>query len=363
MAGKRQNIRTVLIARFSALGDVAMTVPVIFSVCRCYPDIHFVLVTRQSMTGIFVNSPANLELVGVDVKNKYAGIRGLHQLVSDLCEKHQFDAFVDLHNVLRTRIIGIFCRLRGIKTYHLNKARSRRRALTRRNNKVMLPLVSQRARYREVFFSAGLPLTEKFNGLFDGHAVAPVDKFAAITQPKPDNIDWIGIAPFSAHRGKIYPPELMEQVVKHLAERDNTRIFLFGAGDSESAILNEWADKYPAITSLAGKKYGFEAELSLFNHLDVVITMDSANLHLASIAGTQTISIWGATHPYCGFKGWRQSDNDMVQLPLTCRPCSVFGNKPCYRGDYLCVSGIRPDVIYNKVIEKLSKTHKVNINE
>jgi ADP-heptose:LPS heptosyltransferase len=363
MAGKRQNIRTVLIARFSALGDVAMTVPVIFSVCRCYPDIHFVLVTRQSMTGIFVNSPANLELVGVDVKNKYAGIRGLRQLVSDLCEKHQFDAFVDLHNVLRTRIIGIFCRLRGIKTYHLNKARSRRRALTRRNNKVMLPLVSQRARYREVFFSAGLPLTEKFNGLFDGHAVAPVDKFAAITQPKPDNIDWIGIAPFSAHRGKIYPPELMEQVVKHLAERDNTRIFLFGAGDSESAILNEWADKYPAITSLAGKKYGFEAELSLFNHLDVVITMDSANLHLASIAGTQTISIWGATHPYCGFKGWRQSDNDMVQLPLTCRPCSVFGNKPCYRGDYLCVSGIRPDVIYNKVIEKLSKTHKVNINE
>ncbi len=363
MAGKRQNIRTVLIARFSALGDVAMTVPVIFSVCRCYPDIHFVLVTRQSMTGIFVNSPANLELVGVDVKNKYAGIRGLHQLVSDLCEKHQFDAFVDLHNVLRTRIIGIFCRLRGIKTYNLNKARSRRRALTRRNNKVMLPLVSQRARYREVFFSAGLPLTEKFNGLFDGHAVAPVDKFAAITQPKPDNIDWIGIAPFSAHRGKIYPPELMEQVVKHLAERDNTRIFLFGAGDSESAILNEWADKYPAITSLAGKKYGFEAELSLFNHLDVVITMDSANLHLASIAGTQTISIWGATHPYCGFKGWRQSDNDMVQLPLTCRPCSVFGNKPCYRGDYLCVSGIRPDVIYNKVIEKLSKTHKVNINE
>jgi ADP-heptose:LPS heptosyltransferase len=363
MAGKQHNIRTVLIARFSALGDVAMTVPVIFSVCRCYPDIHFVLVTRQSMTGIFVNPPANLELAGVDVKVKYAGVKGLHQLVADLCRDRKFDAFVDLHNVLRTRIMGIFCRLRGIKTYHLNKARIRRRALTRRNNKVMLPLVSQRARYREVFFSAGLPLTEKFNGLFDGHATAPTANFAAITEPKPEGIDWIGIAPFSAHRGKIYPPELMEQVVAHLAERPNSRIFLFGAGDNECAILNRWANTYPNITSLAGKKYGFQAELSLFNHIDVVVTMDSANLHLASIAGTNTISVWGATHPYCGFKGWRQSDNDMVQLPLTCRPCSVFGNKPCYRGDYLCVCGIRPDVIYNKVIEKLSKAHKINFNE
>lgn len=130
-------------------------------------------------------------------------------------------------------------------------------------------------------------------------------------------------------------------------------MFLFGAGHQEQAVLEAWAGKYASVTSLAGKRYGFGAELALFSHLDCAVTMDSANMHLAAIAGTRTISIWGATHPYCGFKGWRQSEADMVQLPLTCRPCSVFGDKPCYRGDYLCLSAIRPDVIYKRIVEEL----------
>ncbi len=120
-------------------------------------------------------------------------------------------------------------------------------------------------------------------------------------------------------------------------------------------MLESWAAKLPRTVSLAGKRHGFGAELALFNHLDVMLTMDSANMHLASIAGTPTVSIWGATHMYCGFKGWRQMDSDALQLPLTCRPCSVFGDKPCHRGDYLCLNGIKPEAVFAKVMEKLSK--------
>ena len=110
-----------------------------------------------------------------------------------------------------------------------------------------------------------------------------------------------------------------------------------------------WAGKFDNVTSLAGKRYGFATELALVSHLDVMVSMDSANMHLASLVRTPVVSIWGATHPYCGFKGWRQREEDTVQLPMTCRPCSVFGNKPCFRGDYHCLRGISPNAVVRRV--------------
>lgn len=353
-ADNTRGLLSVLIARFSAFGDVAMTIPVVYSACRCYPDVRFVLVTRPAMTSMFVNAPRNLTVIGADINDRYAGAAGLYRLVDELHREYRFDAFVDLHDVLRTRVMGLVCRLKGIRVSRLNKGRSHKRALTRRRNKVMLPLTSQRSRYREAFFKAGLPLTERFDGLFGGRATADPALFAKITAPKPSGRRWVGIAPFAAHTGKIYPPDMMMEVVNRLAAEPDTDIFLLGGGGKEAEITASWAAHHPNVHSLAGQRYGFAAELALFNHFDAMLTMDSANMHLASIAGTPVVSIWGATHPYCGFKGWRQSEADMIQLPMTCRPCSVFGNKPCHRGDYMCLTGIKPDVIVEKVLKKLN---------
>lgn len=355
--GNSKKLKSVLIARFSALGDVAMTVPAVYSACRCYPDVRFYFVTRPSMTSIFVNAPDNLTLIGADVKNEYEGIGGLRALCNKLTAECRPDIFIDLHNVLRTKVMSFFLRLSGIKTVRIFKPRAKRRALTRPHNKVMLPLISQRARYREAFFKAGLPLTEHFNGLYSGRSCADTAAFAAITPPKAEGERWVALAPFAAHPGKIYPPELTEQVLAMLqADVDagaNIRVFLFGGGNEECEILQAWEKRYACATSLAGKRYGFAAELALFNHIDVAMTMDSANMHLASLASTPTISIWGATHPYCGFKAWRQTDDDTVQLPMDCRPCSVFGNKPCMRGDLMCLKAIKPAAIYKKLSQHL----------
>lgn len=347
--GKRP--ATVLMARFSAFGDVAMTIPVIYSACRCYPEVKFVMVTRPSMTSMFVNPPSNLVLVGADVKKDYDGVAGIRRLCSELVGRFRPDVFADLHNVLRTNLMSFFFRLRGISSARIVKPRAKRRALTRARNKTMLPLVSQRARYREVFYKIGLPLTDRFDGLFARRGGAPAEKYASITAPKPAGEKWIGIAPFAAHPGKIYPVEKMETVVETLSRRGGIRVFLFGGGEHEKEVLGRWAATYPGVTSLAGERHGFAAELALMNQLDVMLSMDSANMHLAAIAGTRTVSIWGATHPYCGFKPWRQTDADMIQAPLACRPCSVFGDKPCRRGDYLCLSAISPELILEKLLQ------------
>lgn len=352
-AGNDRGLINVAIARFSAIGDVAMTVPVVYSLCRTYPDVRFVFVTRRTMSDIFVNRPSNLTVVGVDLKTDYVGVGGMRRLADELRRDYDIDFFVDLHDVLRTRMLRIFWRLRGIKSRVLHKGKAHKHALTRRYRKRLLPLISQRARYREAFFKAGLPVNDNFNGLFGGKAKADPEVFSAITRPKADGQHWLGVAPFAAHKGKIYPPAQMEEALGLIkAARPDIRFFFFGGGGDEQATLERWADKFEGSVSLAGKKYGFAVELALINHLDAMLTMDSANMHLASIASVPVISIWGATHPYCGFKGWRQDDGDMVQLPMTCRPCSVFGSKACHRGDYMCLTAIPAAVVADKVLAK-----------
>ena len=159
---------------------------------------------------------------------------------------------------------------------------------------------------------------------------------------------WIGISPFAAHVGKIYPLSKQEQVISLLSERKNTKILLFGGGAKEIEVLAKWERQYPNVISTAGK-LTLNSELALMSHLDVMLSMDSANMHLASLVNIPVVSIWGATHPYAGFMGWKQLPDNAVQVDLPCRPCSIFGNKPCWRKDYACLQGITPEMVVHRI--------------
>lgn len=108
-------------------------------------------------------------------------------------------------------------------------------------------------------------------------------------------------------------------------------------------------------TYIAHSEFDLAGEIAMMQQLDVMLTMDSANMHLASLVGTPVVSVWGGTHPYAGFLGWNQKDTDCVQLDMPCRPCSVYGNKPCLRGDYACLKGITPEMIVGKVMHHLGR--------
>lgn len=345
--------RNILVTRFSALGDVAMAIPVLYSVCRGNPGTRFIFVTKKSQESLFINAPKNLVVLGIDFKHDYHRIVDLWRLFRELRKEYDIDAYADLHGVLRSYVLCGLAALSGIKCYSIRKGRLNKRALTRSRNKVMLPLISSRARYREVFFRFGFSMNETFKGLYGEGGKADPAEFASVAPPKAPGEKWIGIAPFAKHPGKIYPTDMMEHVVDELVKAPNVRLFLFGGGAQERKVLGEWADKYPNVISLADKRHGFPLELALLSHLDTMVSMDSANMHLASLVGVRVISVWGATHPYCGFKGFGQQEADIVQLPMTCRPCSVFGNKPCDRGDYHCLAGIPPSMIVNKVMKVL----------
>jgi ADP-heptose:LPS heptosyltransferase len=205
--------------------------------------------------------------------------------------------------------------------------------------------------------SQGLPNTEHQEPITHGNKslLSPNPQGSLFSGP--NRLFLIGVAPFAQHAEKMYPHEKMKEVLRLLLQHQEVKVLLFGGGKTEVPLLQEWERAMPGLESVAGKM-SFQEELKLIAQLDVMLSMDSANMHLASLSGVPVISIWGATHPFAGFYGWGQSPNDAIQVNLYCRPCSVFGNKPCFRGDLACMHSISPVVVYNKIMEKLHNLQK-----
>ena len=340
----------VLVIRLSAIGDVAMTVPVIYSAAKANPEDSFTVLTQAFLMPLFMNRPPNVEVIGINTKGAEKGLIGLLKFISALL-KFDFDVILDLHNVIRTMIIRGMFRIKGKKVYVVDKARKERKRLTERNHKELKPLRPVIERYADVFRAAGLNYTETFTSLYESKP-ADLSAMEAVAGTKTGK--WIGIAPFAKHRGKIYPVDDMEQVVARLSENEDYTIFLLGGRGYEEAVLEQWAFQYPRVKSVVGR-YSLDNELALISRLDVLLCMDSANMHFASLVDTKVISVWGATHPYAGFYGYHQDPKNAVQLDLPCRPCSVFGQKLCFRGDWACMTQITPEMIVDKINSTLQK--------
>ena len=342
--------KSVLIIRLSALGDVAITVPVVYTVCRANPDVRFVMVTQQWPATMMLNPPPNLTVVGVNVKTENKTAFALWRLASRFKREYDIDAVADLHSVIRSWVIDCRMKASGIPVVRINKERKARHSLVHgKTDTVITPTVE---RYRKVFEQLGLNTPDNtFTDIFQGAALPQ----SPIVPMKEDGERWIAIAPFSRHKGKEYPLERMRQVVGQLAAMPRTQIFLMGGGKKERMALHGIAQPLNNVVNLAEVKHGFSDELTLLHHCDVMLSMDSANMHLASLVGLPVVSVWGATAPACGFMGYHQSmDNVVERHDLDCRPCSIYGENPCRHGDYRCLD-IDPERIVDRVKKILDR--------
>lgn len=348
------HIRKLLIVRFSLLGDVAMTIPIIYSACEAYPDTQFIVITQQVASTLYVNAPANLTVEGID-HHHYSGYSGMVRLANYLSQRYHADAMIDLQGDRRSWLLCAAMRLYGTGQVHrIDMGNKGKRALTRRHNKRMFPLVTSLNRYHEVFTRIGMTFNETFSSIYPTGKPSPAI-FAEITTPKQVGETWIAVAPFAKWSGKIYPMNLMEKVLDSISAWQNVRIFFLGQGDNERNQFRKWTKKYSNATSLAEKRNGFPTELALLSHCDVMLSMDNMNMHLASLVQLPVVSVWGASHPYCGFMGWKQSEDNVVQLNMVCRPCSLFGDKRCHYNDPFCLTGIQPQMIVSAVQRALAK--------
>ena len=344
----------LLVIRFSALGDVAMTVPVVYALAQQYPDVRITVLSRNFARPLFDDLLPNINFMEADLKREYHGITGLNSLYRRLLAK-QFTAIADLHSVLRSSYLRMRFNLDHYKVAHIDKHRKDRRRITSSSNKQLIQLPTSFQNYADVFTRLGYPVNVQFRSIFseDGGDMNLLPE----SLPRPTvGQPCIGIAPFAAHEGKIYPVRLMEQVVEQLlAKHPDTRIYLFGKGQREDETFPKWCAAHPQCVYVSQHLNNLRDELILMSHLQVMVSMDSANMHLASLVATPVVSVWGATHPFTGFMGWNQNPENAIQIPLECRPCSIYGQKPCLRGDYACMRYIAPEQIVNRVELILNK--------
>jgi ADP-heptose:LPS heptosyltransferase len=320
------------------MGDVAMTVPVIRAFLEQHSDVKITVVTRERFKPIFQNIKG-VSVLGAQLKEKHQGVFGLFRLAKEL-RALNFDAIADLHNVLRTKILKLF--LIDKKVVQLDKARAEKKALISGRSFHQLKTTPQR--YADVFKNLGFKV-DLSNPTFPAPANLNSELKRFISNAK---LKTIGIAPFAAHKSKIYPLDKMKQVVAELSKQHN--IVLFGGGAEEIEVLNTMTTGYDTVVSVAGK-LNLEEELKLISNLDVMLSMDSGNGHLAAMLGKKVITIWGVTHPYAGFAPFNQSsDNallaDRTKYPLI--PTSVYGNN--YPEGYEMAAGsISPSTVVEKV--------------
>lgn len=337
----------ILVIRLSAIGDVAMTIPTIYSVARTYPQHTLTVVTTTFAARLFIEAPQNVCVIRLD-KKESRGLMGTLRLLRRLWGIH-FDAVADLHNVLRSWIVDVVFILRGTPVAMLDKIRHERKGILHRHAYTSRPFID---RYFDVFARLGLKAEAQFSSIFTSGLPALPDGII----PK-EKERWVGIAPFARYASKTYNVPLMQQVISLLNKR-YLRIFLFGAQGAETDMLKQWATSYEQVQVVAGH-LSLEQELILMAHMDVMLTMDSANMHMASLVGTRVVSIWGGTTPACGFLGFGQHENDALVAGLDCQPCSIAGKSYCQHRNFHCFTALTPQNIVDKV-ESVIKSNYVS---
>ncbi len=337
--------KRVLIIRLSALGDVAMTLPVIYNVARANAADQFVLLTRPFFARLFLSPPSNLRVIAYE-KGKMSAL--LRRLATE-----RFTHVADLHNVLRSWRLDLWALLRGKRVAMVDKARGERRKILRRKGYASKSFIE---RYYEVFARLGLS-TGRGEVANDAERIAPksaVRTLAAPLQIAPASRfgasqPIIALAPFARYTNKTYPLELSHDLVRLLTSR-GYHVLLFGGGDRERTILEQWAAEIYGCESRVGKQ-SIEEELVLMASAQCLVSMDSANGHLASLVGTRVITLWGSTTPACGFAPYGQSPDDSLCASLPCQPCTIAGSEQCPR-DLACLRALTPQQILDCICQQ-----------
>ena len=347
-----ENQQHILVYRLSSMGDVAMTVPVLELLLLQNPNLRLTVVSRPEFEALFIQLPRTA-FFSVDTNQKYKGLPGIFKLSGDIV-KIKPDYIADLHDVLRSKILKFFLKFRlavPIKT--IEKGRGDKKKLCANvPQKKLYQLKNTFERYADVFSSLGFKI-DLNKGL--SKPKLKMSQSSELLFSKSENRTAIGIAPFARYAAKTYPLQSIQTVITQLFhQNENIHIYLFGSKSDLDKLQQLKTVNQDKITIVANE-LNLSEELELMSNLKLMLSMDSANMHLASMLAVPVISLWGVTHPFLGFYGWRQDLKnaicaDPIKFPTL--PTSVNGSK-VHPGTENCLESIDPMDVVRKIIENL----------
>jgi ADP-heptose:LPS heptosyltransferase len=346
----------ILVFRFSAMGDVVLLVPVIRSFVAAYPDVEVTIVTRPKFASFFTDIERVIPFPA-DVDHTYNGIFGMRDLFKKLLKKASYDVVLDMHDHIRTIMLRNLFKIFAGRVVVFDKGRKEKRAITRKENKSLAPLIHTVERYRMAFEKAGFPfsiLSRPYFVIKDNIIAETTDWLSNNGIEKQEK--WIGVAPFAMHTSKIWPLNNYEALISRMIEKSSFKFFLFGGGASEIDFFQGLQMKFPKHVIIVAGQLKLKQELALMEMLDLMLCVDSSNMHLAALMGTPLVSIWGGTHTDVGFGPYGKDKESIIEISrmeLTCRPCSVYGREKCLRGDFACLAWITPDRVIEHIMNSL----------
>lgn len=284
----------------------------------------------------------DLVFIPVDFKTKNRGILNLFKFFLKL-RKFPVKHIVDLHNVIRSKVLNFLFKIIDYQVVVLNKGRGEKRNyISKKSN---IPLISMHERYAQTFKSLG------FNLDLEESNVLPRIK-------EQDNFLKIGIAPFAKYCGKEYSIDNIKKVVSMFKENLNIKFYFFGYGNTEKSIIDEHFNELENSINCIGK-YNFSEELTFISSLNLMVSMDSANGHLAAMFGIPVITLWGVTHFNLGYFPYKMPidyslfPNNPIFPEL---PVSTYGKCSDNRLNN-AINTISPESVYHKINQILDDTN------
>ena len=325
----------ILVQRYSALGDILILLPILKELKEQHPDLELALVSRPFVKPLA--EELGLRFYAADLNGKHKGLGGLRRLARAIQKDFKPEIIIDGHAVLRSQWLSQLFTLMGTQTFQINKDRKSRKG----------------------FLNSGAPSSLKptYQIHLDNLAAAglrlPFDPKNLPNAPyllEPETEAWwqgkkarqnIGVAPSAKHLSKRWPHEHFVLALKEM-QKEGRRFFLFG-GPDELAQLKKLGEEAQVDYCLVAGQFKLDQEIALMKGLDLFISHDSSNMHMAAWAGCPLISIWGGTVPQAGFAPYG-SQNHPLQLAekLDCQPCSIYGTSICLRGDWACMEQLPP---------------------
>ncbi|MEM6522860.1 MAG: glycosyltransferase family 9 protein [Bacteroidota bacterium] len=327
-------IRKVLVIRFSSIGDIVLTTPVIRNLKTQLADIQVHYCTKSIYNSILVTNPYLDKIHLLD--------GSLNELILRL-KKEKFDLIIDLHGNLRTRIIKL--RL-GVKSYTFNKLNWEKWLLV--NLKInKLPNVHIVDRYMKTL----VPLGIKMDALGLDYFIPESDDLSTEDLPPTHQKEYVALAIGAQHSTKKLP---FKRLIE-LCDKINKPIILLGGKDDfeiadrveiffrktdkseprEEGLLK--LGKKTIIYNACGK-YNLNQSASILKKANYVFSHDTGLMHIAAAFKKQIFSIWGNTVPGFGMYPYRTRFTIFENNKLDCRPCSKIGYNKCPKGHFKCMN-------------------------
>ncbi|MEI6312401.1 MAG: glycosyltransferase family 9 protein [Bacteroidota bacterium] len=307
----------VLFIRLSSLGDVALTIPVIKNFILQNPTVKVSVVSKSFHAPLF-DSLENIHFIAFD-SNEHKGFLGLLSFIRNHLYSQNFTHIIDLHDVLRSKIIRLSYLFKKVDVTCFDKGRAKKLQAIQNKTIQHTALIHVTERYANAIRNVGFKCELK-------------DRDQSLKIVKKDKYS-IGIAPLSKHFTKNFPLEKLSILIRRIVEDKRYHIKILCASKEQKQLTSLMINEQISFLS---KESNFKKELDAIKELDLVISMDSANMHIASIYQVPVITIWGGTHPNIGFTSYYKN-NINIQTDLACRPCSIYGRSACPVGHFNCM--------------------------